>query len=96
MLDGANIIFGGNSYRSDFFALEISFNVGVDSAESVHFGQFFSLYETDLELLELFLNLSRHEHDLVCIVGARLVIKLHLLVARTLHSDTDLEVTSDI
>ena len=73
MLDGADVVFGGNCDCADLLALELSSDIGVDGAKSVHFGQFLSLDETDLELLELFLDLCRHQ-DLVGGVGARLVI----------------------
>lgn len=65
MLHGADVIFGGNCDRADLLTLELSSDVSIDSSERVHLGQFLSLNETDLELLEFFLDLCGHQDDLV-------------------------------
>ena len=73
LLDSTDGVFGGNSFGADLLALELSLDISIDSSEGVHLGELVSLDEADLELLELFLDLCRHQ-DLVGGVGARLVI----------------------
>ena len=94
LLHGAHVVFGGFSFGSNLLALELALDVGVNGAKHVHLGQLLGLDEADLELLELFLDLGRHQHDRVCRIWSSLVIELDLLVARALDCDTYLEVAS--
>ena len=96
MLDRAHVIPRSDSLRLDLLALKLASDVSVDCAESVHLGQLFSLDKADLELLELFLDLCGH-HDLVSgRVWSRLIVQLHLLIARPLHRNGYLQIARDI
>lgn len=70
MLDRTNVILSGDCLGANFLSLEFTRDVGIDGAESVHLRQLFRLDETDLELFEFLLDLSRHKDDLVGGFGA--------------------------
>ena len=47
-------------------------------------------------MLEFLFDLSRHHDNFAARVRSRLVVELDLLITRSLDSDADLEVTSDL
>ena len=75
--------------------MELPDDVSVDGAKSVHLGQFLSLDEADLELLELFADLRGHEDDFADRVRTDLVVQLDLLVTGSLDCNANLEISSD-
>ena len=96
LLNGGDVILRSDSLGSNLLALELSEDVGIDRSESIHLGQLFSSDEPDLQLLELLLDLGRHQHVVANGLRTGLVVELDLLVAWALHSDADLEVASDL
>ena len=96
LLDGGDVILRSDGLGANLLALELSEDVGIDRSESIHLGQLFSSDESYLQLLELLLDLGGHQHVVSNGLRTGLVIELNLLVAWALHSDADLEVTSDL
>ena len=70
--------------------MEFASDVSIDRAKGVHLGQLLRLNEANLELLELFLDLGRHENNFTDRVRPGLVVQLDLFVSRALHCDADL------
>ena len=96
MLDGANIISGCHRRRADSLAIELAGDVCINGAESIHDGKLLGCNESDLELLELLLDLSRHHDNLAGVVRSCLIVELNLLVTRALNRDADFEVAGDL
>ena len=91
-----NIIFRGYPLCLHHFTLEFCIDICVYSPEeTVHLWKFVCLYETYLQLLELFLDLSWHQSICICSFWSTFIIQLDLLISRSLNRNTDLQITSD-
>ena len=96
LLNRRNLTPGLDCSRANLLSSEFTFDERVNRAKCVQMRQLHRLDESDLQLLELFLDLGGHQDDGIGSVGSRLVIQLDLLVAGALDRDTDLQVAGDL